>query len=152
MKKNPRFLLALLGFAAVNPAHADDMIVHPSRHPVGVTIDRLQTAVGQNPALFVAARVNHAAAAEKAGLKLPPTEVLIFGNPKLGTLLMQSNARIGLDLPLKVVAWQDAQGRTWIGYTDPRQLAGRYGIRDRDEVISKIAGALDKLTRAAAAP
>lgn len=152
MKRIFQTALALLGLTVTATTHADDMIVRQSRHPVGVTIDRLQKVVRQNPALFVVARVNHAAAAEKVGMKLAPVEVLIFGNPKLGTPLMQSSARIGLDLPLKVVAWQDAQGRTWIGYTDPRQLAGRYGIRDRDEVVSKIAGALDQLTRAAAAP
>jgi uncharacterized protein (DUF302 family) len=152
MKKTAIALLSLVGLAAANPASADDLIVRQSRHPVGVTLDRLQAAIGQNPAIVVVARINHAAAAEKIGLTLPPIEVLIFGNPALGTPLMQSNPRIGLDLPLKAVAWQDKEGRTWIGYTDPRRLAARYGIRDRAEVVSKIAGVLDKLATAAAAP
>lgn len=152
MKKLILALSTLLTLAATAPAWSDEFIVRQSHHPVGATLDRLQAAIAANPALFVAARVNHAAAAEKAGLKLAPIEVLIFGNPKLGTPLMHSNPRIGLDLPLRVVAWQDAQGRRWIGYTDPRKLVARYGIHDRAEVVNKIAGALEQLTRRAAAP
>ena len=152
MKKFTLSLFSLLSLVALGAARADDMIVRQSSHPVGITLDRLQAAIAKNPAIFVAARVNHAAAAEKVGMKLAPIEVLIFGNPALGTPLMQSNARAGIDLPLKVVAWQDKDGRHWIGYTDPRKLAVRYGIRDRAEVVSKIAGALEQLTRKAAAP
>jgi len=151
MKKMSLTLFSLMALVATPFAQADDLIVRQSHHAVGATLDRLQQSLAKNPAIFVAARVNHTAAAEKVGMKLPPIEVLIFGNPKLGTPLMQSNARIGVDLPLKVVAWQDKRGRTWIGYTDPRKLAARYGIRDRAEVINKIYGALDKLTAKAAA-
>jgi len=151
MKKMCLALFGLMALAATPFAQADDLVVRQSHHPVGTTLDRLQKALAKNPVIFVAARVNHAAAAQKVGMHLPPIEVVIFGNPKLGTPLMHSNPRIGVDLPLKVVAWQDKNGRTWIGYTDPRKLADRYGIRDRTEVINKISGALSKMTAAAAA-
>jgi uncharacterized protein (DUF302 family) len=77
---------------------------------------------------------------------------LIFGNPKLGTPLMQSNVRVGLDLPLKVLAWEDDKGQVWVGYTKPDALAARYDINDQDEVVKKITGALDGLTNQAIHP
>jgi uncharacterized protein (DUF302 family) len=79
-------------------------------------------------------------------------EVLIFGNPKLGTPLMQSNPRAGVDLPLKVLAWEDDKGQVWIGYTKPDALAARYDIHNQGEVIKKITGALDGLTNQAIKP
>jgi uncharacterized protein (DUF302 family) len=86
------------------------------------------------------------------GMSLKPAEVLIFGNPKLGTPLMQSNVRVGLDLPLKVLAWEDDKGQVWVGYTQPDALAARYDIKDQGEVVKKITGALDGLTNQAIHP
>jgi len=97
----------------------------------------------------VFARVNHAAGAKKIGAKLPPTEVIIFGNPKIGTPLMQSDQHIGIDLPLKVLAWRDKKGKVMIAYNDPRFLAKRHHIENRDKVFKGMAGALNKLTDAA---
>jgi uncharacterized protein (DUF302 family) len=76
----------------------------------------------------------------------------VFGNPKLGTPLMQSNAAIGIDLPLKALAWEDASGKVWLGYNDPAHLARRHAIADREKVIAKMSGVLDALTNAAATP
>ncbi|HZZ62805.1 MAG TPA: DUF302 domain-containing protein [Roseiarcus sp.] len=90
------------------------------------TMDRLAAAVEAH-GLAILARIDHAAAAVEAGLDLRPTEVLIFGNPRAGTPLMQAAQTIGIDLPLKALVWQDEGGRTWLSYNDPRWLAGRHG-------------------------
>jgi uncharacterized protein (DUF302 family) len=89
------------------------------------TMDRLAGAVTAR-GMMVLARIDHAEAAAKAGLELRPTEVLIFGNPKAGTLLMQVAQAIGIDLPLKALVWQDEAGKTWLGYIEPAWLAKRY--------------------------
>lgn len=102
--------------------------------------------------IALVARVDHAAAAAKADMKLRPTQALIFSNPKLGTPLMQSNPRIGLDLPLKVLAWEDAAGKVWVGYTRPSDLAARHAIADRAAVVQKMGEILDQLTTRATQP
>lgn len=91
------------------------------------TADRLEAAVKAN-GLFVFARIDHAAGAAAVGLTLPPTEVLIFGNAKGGTPLMQARQEIGIDLPLKALVWQDEEGKTWLSYNDPAWLAERHGM------------------------
>ena len=113
------------------------------------TIEALAAAL-EKKGIKIVARVDHAAGARAAGLELAPSELLIFGNPKLGTPLMQSNATIGLDLPMKVLAWQTADGKVMIGYTAPDALAGRHAITDRAEVLATMTKALDGLTNAAA--
>jgi len=81
-------------------------------------------------------RIDHAAGASTAGLDLRPTEVLIFGNPQAGTKLMQQTQTIGLELPLKVIVWQDASGKTWLGYDEPRWLAMRFGIAEQMTAVT----------------
>ena len=98
----------------------------------------------------VVARVDHAAAASKVGEKLRPTQLLIFGNPKVGTALMQSRQSIGLDLPIRVAVWEDAEGQVWLAYNDPAALAARHEVLDRSAVIERMTGALDNFTNAAA--
>jgi uncharacterized protein (DUF302 family) len=102
--------------------------------------------------MTVFARIDHAAGAAAVGLSLRPTEVLIFGNAKGGTPLMQSVQSIGLDLPLKALAWQDASGRTWLSYNDPAWLARRHGLGgEAGAAISAMTSALAAVTKAAAA-
>jgi uncharacterized protein (DUF302 family) len=91
------------------------------------TMDRLESAV-KAKSLTVFARVDHAAGAVAAGLKLRPTELLIFGNARGGTPLMEADQRIGIDLPLKALVYQDDVGKVWLTYNDPTWLAGRYGL------------------------
>lgn len=98
-----------------------------SAFPVKETLDRLTQQI-ESKGLTVFCRIDHAANAVSAGLKLRPTEVLIFGNAKGGTPLMQAAQTIGIDLPLKALAWEDADGQTWLGYNDPVWLATRHGI------------------------
>lgn len=142
-------ILTALILTLAGPALAGDgMVVKKSPYPVVKTLDRL-TAVLESKGITVFARVDHAAGAQKAGQSLPPTEVLIFGNPKLGTPLMTANRRIGLDLPMKALAWEDDTGQVRIGYLAPQDLAKRHGIENRADIIEKMTGALDKFTNAA---
>jgi len=96
-----------------------------SRDPVA-TMEQVVAAASER-GMSVIARVDHAAAAAKVGLALRPTELIIFGNPKAGTPLMQTAQTLGIDLPLKILVWQDEAGRTWLAYNDPAWLARRHG-------------------------
>ncbi len=98
-------------------------------------------------------RINHSKAAKNIDLKLEPTELLIFGNPKVGTPLMQCNQTTGIDLPQKVLIWKDDKGIIWITYNDPKYVAERHGISENcAKVITKIGKALNGLANAAANP
>ena len=99
--------------------------------------------------MTVMARVNHQQGAEKAGLELRPTEVVIFGNPKVGTPLMQCAQSVAIDLPQKALIWEDANGEVWLGYNDPQYLKGRHDIEGCDEVLDKVSGALGNFAKAA---
>ena len=129
-------------------AEGDGLIIKESDFDVAKTLDRLGIAMGRK-GIKVFKRVNHAKGAMSVGMDLAPAEVLIFGTPKIGTPLMQSNPMIGLDLPLKALAWKDADGRVKLAYTDPAWLAKRYGIADRGKVFKKMTGALNKFTNMA---
>ena len=97
-------------------------------------MDRLAESVVRR-GMTVFARIDHAAAAQEAGMTLAPTEVLIFGNPKGGTPLMQAAQTLGIDLPLKALVWQDAAGKTWVGYNDPGWLARRHGVTGQGQFL-----------------
>ena len=148
MRKLSLFLSLILLSISSAHANAKDMIIKQSSHSVSITIDRLKKVL-ESKGITIFARVDHAAGAKKVGKKLAPTQLLIFGNPKLGTPLMQSSQKIGLDLPLKAIAWQDKDGKVWLGYMSPAYLKAKYGITDKDAVFGKITGALGKFTDAA---
>jgi uncharacterized protein (DUF302 family) len=136
----------LMAIVAISPAlAADGMVMKASAFSVAETIDRLEK-VARERDFVVVARIDHAAAAAKAGLELRPAVLLIFGNPKGGTPLMQSGPSIGLDLPLKALAWEDATGRVWLAYNEPQWLAQRHGVTGRAELVQGMAKALDQLT------
>jgi len=136
----------------IQTASADSgLVIKASPHSVAETIDRLQKVL-ESKGLTIFARVDHAAGAEKAGLKLQPEQVLIFGNPKLGTPLMTASPTVGIDLPQKALSYQDADGKVWLVYNNPTMLVNRHKIADREKVIAKITGALDNLTNAALKP
>jgi len=137
-------------FAVVTGALADNgLIVKKSAHSVAVTLDRLEKIVTEKGATIFA-RINHGAAAQKAGIALRPTELLIFGNPKGGSPLMVANQQIGIDLPLKVLAWQDEKGQVWIAYNRPDYLAQRHAL-SKPEAFAKMGGALKNFTDKATA-
>ena len=106
---------------------ADGLVTIPSGHGPAETMAKLEAEV-RAKGMTVFAHVDHAAGAAAAGLSLLPTDLLIFGNAKGGTPLMQSAQTIGIDLPLKVLAWEDASGRVWLSYNDPGWLAQRHGL------------------------
>ena len=121
-----------------------------SRDSVKATIDRLEAEL-KAAGVTVFARIDHAAGAASAGMSLRPTELLIFGNPKAGTPLMQAKQTIGIDLPLKVLAWEDASGDVWVSYNDPAWLAARHGLgEEAQEAVRALAAALVKFAKAAA--
>ena len=110
------------------------------------TLDRLEAEV-KAKGLTVFARIDHAAGAAAVGMTLLPTAVLIFGNARGGTPLMQANQLIGIDLPLKVLVWQDTSGTTWMSYYDPTVLVKRHGLPpEAGTVAGNLAGVLKALT------
>ena len=121
-----------------------------SNHSVSETHDRLTTILDEK-GIGVIARVNHAAAAEKVGLALRPTELLLFGNPKLGTPLMQENQQAGFDLPMKALAWSDAEGKTWLRVTNPASIKAEHSIANLDAIFDKMTAALGAMAAAATA-
>ena len=128
---------------------ADGLISLRSSYGSKETTNRLETEV-KGKGLTVFARIDHAAGAAQVGLPLPATELLIFGNAKGGTPLMQSVQTIGIDLPLKALVWQDASGITWLSYNDPSWLAKRHGAgRDVESTVTALTGALHALAKAA---
>ncbi len=141
-----RLILALFCTSLlILPATAGTGIITvQSSHSVQSTLDRL-TKILKSKGITIFTRVDHAAGAKKVGIEMAPTQLLIFGNPKLGTPLMKSNRKIGLDLPLKALAWRDDDGKVWVSYNDPAYLKKRHDISDRDPVFKKITGALKKL-------
>src|SRR3989442_12487062 len=110
----------------------DGLSTLPSAFGPGETMDRLEAEVKAR-GMTVFARIDHAAGAAQAGLWLPPTEVLIFGNARAGTPLMQSNPSIGIDLPLKVLVWEDASGKVWLSYSEPKWLGARHGLGEQTQ-------------------
>jgi uncharacterized protein (DUF302 family) len=104
----------------------EGLITMPSAHDPAKTLARLAAAITAK-GMTVIARIDHAGAAAKAGLTLRPTEVVIFGNPRAGTGLMQAAQTMGIDLPLKALVWQDEAGKTQLSYNDPNWLAERHG-------------------------
>ncbi|XHY18801.1 hypothetical protein SuNHUV7_36170 (plasmid) [Pseudoseohaeicola sp. NH-UV-7] len=146
----PALVLSLTLSLSGGTAMAADLIHKISPHSVSVTIDRLAAAV-EGAGAKVFARVDHAAGAESVGEELRPTQMLMFGNPKLGSPAMQAAQTSGLDLPLRVLAYADAEGVVHVVYHDPAELAATHGIAPDAEMIAKMTGALGKLTDKAVA-
>ena len=120
---------------------ADGMTRVKSAHSVTATIDKLEAALKKN-GMTIFNRISHSTSAAKVGLELRDTELLIFGNPKIGTLLMQCQQSAALDLPMKALAYKDKEDQVWLAYNDPQYLAGRHHI--------KSCGVIEKMTNALA--
>ena len=103
------------------------IISTPSNHSVDQTIEKLKAILASNRATLFAV-IDHSGEAEKAGMKMPPTKLLIFGSPKAGTPLMLAAPSVALDLPLKILVWEDAQGKTLLSYNHPSYLRERHGL------------------------
>ena len=131
-----------------NPPVDPELVTLPSEHGAGVTIERLKTLLAKK-GIQVFAQIDHASAAEKVGLTLRPTQVLIFGNPQAGTPLMQSQQTIGLDLPLRVLVWEDAAGKVWLTYRPLESLASFHHVADREETVRALSAGVANLARSA---
>ncbi len=143
-------VLLILVAAAATARAADGLLAIRSAHNAKETIDRLEQAV-KAKGLNVFLRLDHSAGARKIGKKLRATELLVFGNPQGGTPLMECAQSIGIDLPLKALAWEDASGQTWLAWNDPKFLVARHGARECEPVADKLRKALDGLAGGAAA-
>jgi len=147
-------LALMLSVFALGPAlahgHAKPgLIIKESPHSVKETLDRMEAAL-KSKGMTIFTRFHHAKGAKKVGLDLPPTQVLVFGNPKLGTKLMQASRSIAIDLPLKALAWKE-KGKVYLAYTDPKFLAERHGIK-APKLIGNMTKALDNFSNAAIKP
>jgi uncharacterized protein (DUF302 family) len=121
--------------SAPTPHHG---LIHlRSPHSVPATLGRLETLL-QERGIPIVSRIDHGGDAAKAGLAMPPTQLLIFGNPKAGTPLMLASPSVAIDLPLKALAWEDAAGQVWLSYNDPAYLMERHSLAP--EIVKNIAG------------
>lgn len=142
-----RFLKALLVSSLVfSGAASADIIKKASAHSVKDTMDKFEKLV-KSKGFGIFVRVNHKENAAGADMKMNDAEVLIFGNPKGGTVLMNKDIGISLDLPLRVAVYKDNDGKVWLSYHDPKDFGADYDVADVP-VIAKVSGGLDKLTTA----
>ncbi len=142
------FVVAML-FVASSVYADNGLIVTQSKHSVSDTADQL-VSVLEGKGMTVFERIDHSKGARSAGLELRPTEVVIFGNPKVGTPLMLCSQSVAIDLPQKMLIWQDEAGDVWLAYNEPGYLAKRHNIEGCDEVLGKISTALGNFAAAAA--
>jgi uncharacterized protein (DUF302 family) len=127
----------------------EGLVTTSSKFDPKETADRLVAGIAKR-GMSVFARIDHAAAAAGVGMELRPTEVFLFGSPKGGTPLMQAEQTMGIDLPLKVLVWQDEAGQVWLSYNDPRWLGKRHGV-GLDQILNAMATALADIAKEATA-
>lgn len=132
--------------AAATPAPNKGIIAKPSNHSVDQTVEKLKNIL-QSKGVMLFAVVDHSGEAAKVGMKMPPTKLLIFGNPKAGTPLMLAAPSIAIDLPLKILVWEDSQGKVWVSYNSPDYLRDRHGLPQ--ELLQNIAVVEALATKAA---
>jgi uncharacterized protein (DUF302 family) len=142
------FLLFYLVNSQALAEQSDGVVRIKSKYDVATTVDNLESAL-KSKGMTIFKRVSHSGGAEKVGLEIRPTELMIFGNPKVGTPLMQCGQLAALDLPQKALIYEDAEGQVWFAYNDPQYIAGRHNIKGCDEVVIKITKALANFSRAA---
>ncbi len=148
-----RTLLSVLLFTAFAlPAFAaEGLFSLPSKHSVKITADRLASLL-ESKGMTVFARIDHAEGARKADIELRPTTLVIFGNPKVGSPLMQCSQTTAIDLPQKALIWQDEKGSVWLSYNEPSYLKARHQIAGCDKVLEKVSGALNGFALGATRP
>lgn len=143
---------ALLLGAVTSASGADGLITKPSRYAAAETLDRLEAALKER-GFMIFARLDHAAAAESVGLKMPKSTVLVFGNPRLGTPVFIKHPTLAIDLPVKALVWDDANGKTSLSYNSAQYLLstiyGRHGAPSSADAIARIEAALAAATDAA---
>ena len=147
-----KYILGFFMLVFMLPATADNGLVKiKSANDVPATTDKLVNALkGKGMTVFDV--IDHAKGASGVGIDLPPTTLVIFGNPKVGTPLMKCSRSAAIDLPQKMLIWSDESGQTWLAYNDPVYMAKRHNVSGCDETIKKITGALAKFSGVATAP
>ncbi|NDY72314.1 DUF302 domain-containing protein [Desulfobacter hydrogenophilus] len=141
--------IVLLVFSIALPAWAVDGVVSvQSRFNVKETADRMESVLKEK-GMTVFKRIKHSEAASKVGVELRDTELIIFGNPKMGSLLMKCQQSVAIDLPLKALIWEDGNAKVWISYNDPRYIEKRHNITDCEEIILKMEKALAGIAKSA---
>ena len=148
MKKLIATLAVLAALALPNAAMAGGMLKMESPHSVKHTLDRLADAMKERD-IKIFARIDHAAGAKSIDQEMPPTELMLFGNPRIGTPLMQVNREVAFDLPLRALAWKDGDGKVWLAVTNPAELNQVYHLAGADGVIDKMTAAIKVLTETA---
>ena len=136
--------LLLLG-SAVHAADVSGLVTKPSKYPVSEAAERLGNSL-KAAGMMIFVDIDHAAAAEKTGLQMPPARVVIFGNPKGGTPMMVKAPSLAIDLPMKILLWQDAAGKAWVSYNTAAYVANRHGLIGMDKQVQGLDAALVKLT------
>lgn len=149
--KQVLLLCLMLLLAPLAVADVDGLISKKSAHSVSETLNRLESLLTKK-GITIIARWRHDAGAKKVGIPLRPTELLIFGNPALGSHFFTSAQTAGIDLPMKALAWEDKNGEIWLGYNDPQYIVDRHGIKNRALIVNKMTAALDMLSNAAIKP
>jgi len=148
--KNLISLGIVLFSASFSVIASDSLVSYESHYSVKETADRFEN-IAKSKGLTLFARVDHQKNAASVGLELRPTEVIIFGNPKVGTPLMQCEQQVAIDLPQKVMVREDADNKVWLSYNNPNYMMKRHDIKGCDKLIDKISGVLSKLSKAAVA-
>ncbi|WP_323752057.1 DUF302 domain-containing protein [Marinobacter sp.] len=149
--KTIKYALTLALAVVLSPVQAaEGLVAVESPYDAQTTMNRFEDIV-KGKGLNVFARIDHAAGAEKAGMTLRPTEVIIFGDPQGGTPFMKCAQSVGIDLPLKALVWEDASAQVWLGYNDPTYLAERHEVPEC-AVAEKLSKALAGLVKAAVTP
>lgn len=142
-------VVAMLGFTEAAIVHAEGALVKvESQQSVLQTVESLESAL-KKKGITIAARIDHAAGARAAGLSLPDTVVITFGNPKLGTPLIAANPEVAIDLPLRILVWQSPDGKLLLGYTPPSVLLGRHGLGERQEAVEAMTKLLSSVAESA---
>jgi uncharacterized protein (DUF302 family) len=142
-------LAVIMVLVSVIPSKAAEGVIDVrSAHSVEETANRLESIM-QEKGMTIFKRVNHSEGAANVGIELRKTELIIFGNPKVGSPLMQCQQSVAIDLPQKALIWEDSDSQVWVSYNDPRYIGKRHDISGCDEVISKIEKALSGIAKAA---
>ncbi|MDH5612864.1 MAG: DUF302 domain-containing protein [Gammaproteobacteria bacterium] len=141
-------MLILVATQSIGDTNSQGLIKIKSQYTVSITIDRLEHAI-TNKGMTIFKRISHSDGSEAVGMKLRPTALLIFGNPRAGTPIMLCEQTAAIDLPQKALAYEDKNGQVWLAYNDPAYIENRHHIKDCEKPLQKISDALATFSRMA---
>lgn len=150
MKFKVMFLIGIFTMSSSVMA-SEGLLTFASSHSVAETTDRLVVALKRKQ-MKIFSRIDHAASAKALGLDLRPTELVIFGNPKIGSKLMQCGQTVAIELPMKALVWQNSDGKVQVGFNAPTYLKQRHGLAECDGILEKVSAALTHFGKTATAP